>query len=230
MFVLTRNRDTSDPTKPSEVIELAGSTGNVYTITISHQPTCNCPYAKKGNECKHVVYILSRVLKAPAHLAYQRAFLTSELNEIFEKAPALPGEKAEEGEVKDHGRKEVDGECPICCVDFADTEGEGVVWCKSGCGNNLHSACFQRWAVQKRQSGGHVTCPFCRGPWESEGQEAGKGVVDKTQGTLKEGYVNVADQLGLSGLRDTSTYHSVWVRRERQAGRLPDEDPNAARW
>lgn len=38
----------------------------------------------------------------------------------------------------------------------------------------------------------------------------------------REGYVNIADQLGLSGRRDNSTYHSHWVRRELRAGRIDD--------
>jgi hypothetical protein len=30
----------------------------------------------------------------------------------------------------------------------------------------------------------------------------------------EEGYVNVADELGLSGERDYSTYHPYWVRQQ----------------
>ena len=226
MFVINRTR----PDSQSEDLEIAGSTGNLYTITISHKPSCNCPHALKGNECKHIVYALHNVLKAPAHLQYQRAFLTEELKEIFAKAPPLPGEKAEQGEVEEGGRKDVEGECPICCVDFEDTEGEGVVWCKNGCGNNLHSRCFEQWKIQKRATGGGVTCPFCRCPWDDNGPQDTNGAVEKDKGVIKDGYVNVAAQLGMSGLRDTSTYHTNWVRQQRRRGHLLDEDPTTARW
>jgi len=32
-----------------------GSVGNVYTVTISHIPSCTCPDHAKGNLCKHIV-------------------------------------------------------------------------------------------------------------------------------------------------------------------------------
>ena len=69
--------------------------GNVYTVTISHTPTCTCPvgiFKNKSKEtlCKHALYILHNVLKVPEHLKQQNAFLTSELKEIFANAPPLP--------------------------------------------------------------------------------------------------------------------------------------------
>jgi hypothetical protein len=95
MFVLDRQRDASDPEAPSETISLAGTTGNIYTITIDKVPSCDCPHARKGNQCKHIVYVLSRVLRAPAELEYQLAFVSSELKDIFARAPPLPSETAE---------------------------------------------------------------------------------------------------------------------------------------
>ncbi|KAI7116476.1 hypothetical protein KC352_g34037, partial [Hortaea werneckii] len=89
MFALDRQRDTSSPDNPTESISLAGTTGNVYTIEISKVPTCNCPHARKGNQCKHIAYVLSRVLRAPTELEYQLAFTSAELRKIFEKAPPL---------------------------------------------------------------------------------------------------------------------------------------------
>lgn len=198
MFIIDRKRvDTAEI--PTEEIILAGTTGNLYTIHVNQKPSCNCPYALKGHECKHIVYVLHRVLKAPYHLSYQRAFLSHELKEIFEKAPPLPGDKATEGEVDEHGRKDIDGECPICCVDFEEGDSVSVTWCQSGCGNNMHSACFDQWAKQKRAIGGDVTCPFCRTPWKTDGNKP--GLVDKEKAISKDGYMNVASQLGLSGLR-----------------------------
>ncbi|CAI5508726.1 unnamed protein product, partial [Closterium sp. Naga37s-1] len=39
-----------------------GATGNVYTVTISQQPSCTCPDYGNGNLCKHVLFVLLRVL------------------------------------------------------------------------------------------------------------------------------------------------------------------------
>jgi hypothetical protein len=58
MFLVDRNRTTSeDGTHEEEVFDLAGSTGNIYQITISKVPKCTCPDAGKGNQCKHTVYV-----------------------------------------------------------------------------------------------------------------------------------------------------------------------------
>lgn len=199
MFVISRTRQPATPSPPSssltkplpsapsETIELAGSTGNIYAITISHTPSCTCPDSKKGNQCKHIAYVMHRVLKAPAELEYQLAFLTSELQEIFSRAP-LPS--AESGQVKDRGsasdgsgdvegekgegkeeeerdkatgtkRKSTDGcDCPICFMPFEEEEMRSgdVVWCRAACGNNVHRACFEQWA--EAQGGREVRCVY----------------------------------------------------------------------
>ena len=210
MFALDRQRDTSDPDHTVEIISLAGTTGNLYTITIDKVPSCDCPHAKKGNQCKHIIYVLARVLRVPAHLEYQLAFVSSELREIFARAPPLPSEQADNTK-KDGNRKPVEGECPICCVDFEPENGsEEVVYCKAACGNNVHKECFGQWAATKK--GKEVTCPFCRTPWQGDEETLEK--IVRTGRVNDDGYVNVASQLGISGRRDYSTYHQPWVRRQ----------------
>lgn len=44
---------------PEETFEVTGSTGNIYTVIVKQQPTCNCPHARKGNQCKHVIFVRS---------------------------------------------------------------------------------------------------------------------------------------------------------------------------
>jgi hypothetical protein len=220
MFVLDRQRDASDPEAPSETISLAGTTGNIYTITIDKVPSCDCPHARKGNQCKHIVYVLSRVLRAPAELEYQLAFISSELKDIFARAPPLPSETAE-NDGKDGNRKPVEGECPICCNDFEPESSETIVYCKAACGNNIHKDCFGQWAATR--TGQAVTCPFCRTPWQ--GDEDQLKQVAKNGRKNADGYVNVASQLGLSGRRDYSTYNSYWVRGQARRGDIEwDED------
>ncbi|KAL9089909.1 MAG: hypothetical protein Q9159_002266 [Coniocarpon cinnabarinum] len=225
MFVINRTPSTDANGTPTEKIDIAGSTGNLYTVTIGHKPTCNCPHAEKGNECKHVVYVLTRTLKAPENLCYQRAFLSSELQTIFANAPPIPTAKGADDKNDDGLRKSWEGEeCPICCVEFSNTE--KILYCKAACGNNVHEHCFQQWAAQKRATGGGVTCPFCRSTWQEDEKKVGD--VDLGNGVQKDGYVNLAGQLGLSGLRDTSSYHQVWVRQQRRRGGLGDEDLETA--
>lgn len=219
MFVLDRQRSESDPEAPSETISLAGTTGNIYTIIIDKVPTCDCPHARKGNQCKHIVYVLSRVLRAPAELEYQLAFISSELKDIFAKAPPLPSETAQ-NDSNDGNRKPVEGECPICCNDFEPESSETIVYCKAACGNNIHKDCFGQWAATK--TGQTITCPFCRSPWQ--GDEDQLKQVAKSGRKNADGYVNVASQLGLSGRRDYSTYNSYWVRGQARSGEVAWDD------
>lgn len=223
MIVVDRQRGVnkdcphSTPDCPIETVDLVGTTGNIYTVTISHVPMCTCPNFVKGNaQCKHIVYVLVNVLKAPRDLQYQLAFLTSELREIFDHAGPLPVDSVDEGD-KDGKRKSVEGDCPICCCEMEPTA-EEIVWCKAACGNNLHKSCFDQWAAAKR--GQRVTCPYCRTQWQAADGSSIKN-ISKTGAVGPDGYVNVASQVGLSGVRDYTSYHSYWVRREMRNGNIP---------
>jgi hypothetical protein len=58
MFLIDRTRTLSaDGSHEEEVFDIAGSTGNVYQVTISKIPDCTCPDASKGNQCKHIIYV-----------------------------------------------------------------------------------------------------------------------------------------------------------------------------
>ncbi|KAF2742431.1 hypothetical protein M011DRAFT_481722 [Sporormia fimetaria CBS 119925] len=180
---------------PEEKVLIAGSTGNLYTVQVKQVPSCDCPHAKKGNQCKHIIYVMLRVLKAPEHIAYQLALTSSELREVFKNAPPIPKADSED-DTNDGHRKPIEGDCPICYCEFEDTK-DTIVYCKTGCGNNVHKSCMQQWAqVQK----GKTTCPYCRSRWADDTPLGNK--VDVTTATrTDEGYINIADQLGLSGER-----------------------------
>jgi hypothetical protein len=204
MYVLNRTRSDNEEIL-EEVVDIVGTTGNVYKVKVNNEPTCSCPDAAKGNQCKHIIYVLVNVLKAPSHLRYQLAFLTSELCEIFEKAPI----KSKEAEATDSAgkRKAIEGDCPICFMEF-DSQNEEIVWCKAACGNNIHKACFDRWAATQRAQG--VRCVYCRTPWAVEEDSRDLQSLLSKGRVNEEGYVNVASELGMSGIRDHSTYHQPW--------------------
>ncbi|EXJ96499.1 hypothetical protein A1O1_01625 [Capronia coronata CBS 617.96] len=206
MVVLGRTRGTVDGA-PYEEIEIVGSTGNVYQVTVSREPVCTCPDSYKGNECKHKVYALHTVLRAPEHLQYQLALLTSELEDIFANAPPLPGDVCSDTNLNGK-RKPADGECPICYMDLDESHNR-LVWCKAQCGHNMHKSCFDQWAATR--AGGQVSCVYCRAPWE---MDIGDAATVKAAGAYSaEGYINVADQFGLSRARDYSGYYQPWARR-----------------
>jgi hypothetical protein len=56
MFVISRTRSDTDSI-PQETIEIAGTTGNIYHVTIGLLPSCTCPDNNKGNQCKHIIYV-----------------------------------------------------------------------------------------------------------------------------------------------------------------------------
>ncbi|KAF9738637.1 hypothetical protein PMIN06_001950 [Paraphaeosphaeria minitans] len=216
LTVISRERVGTDD-EPKEKITMAGSTGNVYTQHIGNVPSCDCPHAKKGNQCKHIIYVMLRVLKAPENIAFQLALTSSELRDLFRHAAPIPSagsgtEGGLEAEL-DGNRKKIEGECPICYCDFEPGK-ESIVYCKAACGNNVHKSCMQSWIVAK--GAGRATCPYCRAKWEdSDVGGAFSGQVDlKSARRTEEGYVNIASQLGLSDERDYSSYHEPWVRQQ----------------
>lgn len=197
--------------------EITGSTGNVYNVCIARQPTCDCPHALAGNQCKHTIFVLKKVLRAKYEYVYQLALLSSELREIFAAAPNPTEDKDKEGGDSDKNRKDVDGDCPICFEEMeTGPSKEALVWCRAACGQNIHKQCFEMWATTKRQGGGNggankVTCPYCRSDWEMDEDQV--NVTNITRGApTKEGYVNVADQLGINKQRDYSIYSRFWSR------------------
>lgn len=71
------------------------------------------------------------------------------------------------------------------------------MWCRAMCGQNLHAECFRMWARTKR--GDEVTCPMCRAPWQKDDEEEQLFRSLMSMGRIgPDGYVNVADMLGIS--------------------------------
>ena len=141
-----------------------------------------------------------RVLKAPENIGYQLALTTSELRSLFAHAAPIPAADAK-APSSDGNRKPIDGECPICYCEFEVAEKENIVYCKAACGNNVHKDCMASWATAKQ---GKATCPYCRAAWEDTTIE---GKVDlKGAQRNEDGYLNVASQLGISGIRGMLLY------------------------
>lgn len=113
----------------------------------------------------------------------------------------------------DNNRKPLEGDCPICFEEM-EAQGEAIVWCKAACGQNIHQQCFEMWAATKRQQAGagdgdkvDVTCPYCRSVWEGDEDMVKK--IEKTGPLNAEGYVNVAEQLGISNERGERDLRSI---------------------
>lgn len=211
-YVLSRQRGGT-PECPEETVQITGTTGNIYTIVIARQPRCDCPQGVEGKQCKHIIYVLARVLRANPEHVYQLALLTSELRDIFARAPPADNQPEANRAGNDNNQKPLEGDCPICFEEM-EAQGEAIVWCKAACGQNIHQQCFETWAATKRQQAGagdgdkvDVTCPYCRSVWEGDEDMVKK--IEKTGPLNAEGYVNVAEQLGISDERGERDLRSI---------------------
>eukprot|EP00985_Skeletonema_marinoi_P032190 scaffold39073_cov186-Skeletonema_marinoi.AAC.4 len=217
---------------PSIKCSVLGSTGNVYEVTIAKVPRCSCPDAAKGNLCKHLLFVMLKVVGLPAnhHLVYQSAYLTEELDQIVTAlqtrlerlgrdvvaneevqkfhADLKKGIKCDEDGDNAVSRKDVDGEdCPICFDELGSNLSQ-LTYCKGTCGTNFHKSCIQMWTRQSAHKSAGPTCPACRQQWEdveTGGKKAGGGSPSRS-----EGYDNLGRLQGQSTVRDTSSYHSPY--------------------
>ncbi|KAF8322452.1 hypothetical protein DL93DRAFT_2151694 [Clavulina sp. PMI_390] len=224
-FLVDRQRNGEEL---REVFKVLGSTGNVYQVTINKLSSCDCPDARKGNQCKHILFVFLKVLGVPtaSSLWYQKALLTSELENIFSTARPNPSVLASEsvmeayskatgspskGKAKAAGsssssavakHKKPDDACAIC---YEEMEGEMeelekiLVWCDT-CSKAIHNECFGQWSNTARKSGQQVTCVYCRSPWP----EASTANTIASASTSKGGYLNL---MGNQIKRDTSSYY-----------------------
>ncbi|KAF3906306.1 hypothetical protein ABW20_dc0103290 [Dactylellina cionopaga] len=200
MFCLGRERDERNL---REDFKIAGSTGNVYTVTLANVPTCDCPDSKKNGTCKHILFVMVKILRARAGLSYQAALLNSEIRDIFAHS-SVPVEGDISGDKRK--RKPLDeDECPVCYEPFREDD-NSILFCIAQCGSNIHKECFRQWAASK--DGGQVTCVMCRTPWAESSVDQGEyGKILQSAKVGNEGYLNVAQEMGISTHRDASTYH-----------------------
>ncbi|CAG8440677.1 14563_t:CDS:2 [Cetraspora pellucida] len=187
MYLISRK--DLDPTKKEFAI--LGSTGNVYTVTISHIPNCTCP------DFQGVLRVSSK-----SQLIYQKALVSKELRVIFSRSPDFAtlasyrvralynaiskGRTGFEYGVK---RRPIEGDCPICYEALTPERKDKVLWCQNGCGNNIHKECFLQWKGSRVFT--KVTCVYCRVEWHEHVNER----------YTEDGFLNLGDfQYGLGTL------------------------------
>jgi hypothetical protein len=225
----------------SEDFKVLGATGNVYTVRICRQPSCNCPDANRGNVCKHRLFVMLRVLRLPRDngILWQRALLASEVEEVLggDRGGAAADTLASH-EVREQFRRVTgggggstapatpmqrpiqagDAECPVC-QDEMDSSAfpsspEAVTFC-ADCGNSVHRHCIGMWTRSRRGQGLEVTCPLCRAPWR-DGNEPTAGLSQP----LERGYLNLKESSQAHRHVDTSLEglygdRALWIQANR---------------
>jgi len=194
---------------PSITLNVLGSTGNVYEVTISKIPRCNCPDHTRGNLCKHLLFVMLKVVGLPVNsaLVYQSAYLTNELDEILAMLQArtlrlgrdvvaneavrqrhTDMKNGESADAVDSGtslvqRKEVEGiDCPICFEELG-TDLSQLTYCQQTCGTNFHSGCMQMWTGQaaQRVTIRHARTAVSHGWIRRQSHTIGRKMVDRTR-------------------------------------------------
>jgi hypothetical protein len=191
--------DRCHPCEDSELalaFNMAGSTGNIYTVTLDYRPTCTCPdFEKREDVCKHIMYTLVKVVGLPktSTSVYQKALLTTELAEIhsslsYTKKPAKMSEKTS---TKTYPR------CNECQTSIKH-KSQRVICPSSHCGGVYHESClgimpsFGSMSLSNTKpqiTTTLVECPCCGVTFHHD-----------------QGYENIAHVTGQSRHRDHSTY------------------------
>jgi hypothetical protein len=230
LFLIKRGDVTAPPRLSCNFVVL-GSTGNVYTVTIETLPNCSCPDHAKGNLCKHILFVLIKVmgLETQSPLIYQASWITTELEAMFEQMKVRFGQvsgavlandqvratfaKLETGQDMsddDDGvtGKKMDG----VARRLFDDEEDCPICFDAMTEKDATTFCRQRCGanfhqecirhwLQQKDQPKDQLCPMCRAPWEQEKQAA------STKKTA-EGFTNLGRIQGQSPDRDTSTYSS----------------------
>ncbi|MED6193335.1 hypothetical protein PIB30_018277 [Stylosanthes scabra] len=159
-----------------------GATGNVYTVNLSSTPSCTCP--DRTTPCKHILFVLIRILGVPLDDAClrRRTLRPCQLQRLV-AAPTLPEAVAggtlrqrfrqvflEGGGSLSSSSSEIETEegatCPVCMEEMGKEE--KVVACFT-CRNPIHEECLVRW---KRSSGRRsASCVICRARWRNMAEQ-----------------------------------------------------------
>lgn len=143
--------------------QISGSTGNIYSCKIRANPKCSCPDGYRNNRCKHILYILVKVLKYPRDKLFDKLLNQSILSTCLENGgqQMFAISNTNDNDIKNAQDKNVqkqigqDDTCPICFDSF-DATSQSIVFCRK-CGNNIHGICWEQWVKN-----GKNTCVFCR--------------------------------------------------------------------
>ncbi|RYQ85296.1 hypothetical protein Ahy_B10g104817 isoform B [Arachis hypogaea] len=128
-----------------------GATGNVYTVNLSSTPSCTCP--DRTTPCKHILFVLIRVLGVPLDDAClrRRTLRPCQVQRLM-AAPTLP--------------EAVAGDALKCMEEMGKEE--KLVACGT-CRNPIHEECLMRW---KRSSGRRsASCVICRARWRNRAEQ-----------------------------------------------------------
>jgi len=122
--------------------------------------------------CKHIYFIVKRVLKCSDEICDKKRFQKKHLTELFSQIETIPQNviynadpmMIDSNVTAATGRKPISEEdsCPICLEDLLN--GNDLIYCMLSCGNSIHKTCFDMWSLKKPEQ----QCVYCRGAWKKQ--------------------------------------------------------------
>ncbi|RSH80431.1 uncharacterized protein EHS24_009009 [Apiotrichum porosum] len=211
MFMVDRI-DASIGDERMEIFKVAGSTGNVYTITLgSTIMSCDCPDALKGNcPCKHLIFIFLKVLKVPrsSHIWYQKALLPDEV------AMALSAKDTASASASNEARK-------------AYLRAAGAVVTDDDDAGPSEAAPQPSNDDGKRLSALGDDCPVCFEEMTAEENDRGQLVFDMTaQGCGKPLHTQCFNMWSSAARKKGGPITCVWCRAAWETPAATKGDPN----
>jgi hypothetical protein len=156
-------------------VVLRGIGGSVYHVKAGPVKCCSC--SEEGGHCGHLLFFLVKVLGLDGSddLTWQQSYTDAEVDKLLvggkgpidsrRRTKLIPQRKGprrcsrvplQENEC-----------CPICLdVMVATDRSQELLFCRKGCGGNMHARCIHMLLEHGRQSGKKTVCPLCRSPWD----------------------------------------------------------------
>ena len=155
---------------PMSFVLKCSTTQRKFKVRVGDPHSCNCKDQNGELLCVHILFVLLKVFRLPQDnsLVWQHAFLEAEVDQLL-RGHFSTQRKTTRVEGADGKtvvpRREVgpDDECPICCD--AITDERPLVFCRFGCGNNIHASCFKQYATHNSTNPSPLLCPLCREQW-----------------------------------------------------------------
>jgi len=70
LFLVQKNDSANSTTMLEGSFVILSLTGNVYMVKVSHHiPSCTCPDHTHGHLCKHILFVLLKVMRLPFDLS-----------------------------------------------------------------------------------------------------------------------------------------------------------------
>jgi E3 ubiquitin-protein ligase ZSWIM2 len=120
-----------------------------FSVSIGYRQTCTC---HDPELCSHILYVMIRYFRVPTGnpVLWQTALTDHEIDLLLnDKFKFKPPVRKQLVYTTRSGKKKVkrlpitsEDVCPVCYDSFNTSDKSTIVWCRLGCGGNIHRKCL----------------------------------------------------------------------------------------